>query len=1539
MPTSEEERRRKFRVALTKLFPDLSPSSIEAKVDIAEKTFKAQEVGRPGVEGRLGQVRPPPRGLPQRPEEEGGSPFVRFLKGQLGDSWKAITDTLGPPMEYLDREIVEPFGRSVAVSVPNLLRGKTSWRESIPFTDAMDARVEREKEQYRRLHPAVKFAAEAPLGFLVPGAAQAKFGLESAAAGLGTKGALPGLLRSGAEALGPIASVEAVPGAVLGAAARGAGRALRPSQTAARAARRRDPGRTTLYVKGVAGGAPSGEAKLPQALAGAKPNYSIGQQRYSPQFESDIDKALFIVAQKDRSRSDESYMAWLRKALPKVSDEKLRAAGANVRVHIKRTVAGEPAGPVTIPTSGAVRKLTAAAPTAAAPTAAPPTAAARPTTPTATGGRVAGGTAAEVTRAAPKYENYSLKFDNDIDKALYVVAQSEEGNVRRGHFITWLEKQGIPEAELDDAKKGVTEHVQAIVDDHIRATATGKPIRNVRIVNSRGLGGEAEGGLPGPGLKQDWEDAYAKDVASRPIMLSREDRMRQAVRPNMLSREDRMRQAVGGGPGGRPPGVPPTSGTPGGVGGTPGGGGQPDVPLSGKPNELLPDFKPFGVELGIALEDNPARKLAQYLAGLPKRFEGVSAKLAERGALAPGATGLALRRGAQLVGAGAQGVRPIGKIVAAGDPAATASTTVQKAAVGRGRLRWEGEQKVNVAMSHARTLGTQEDLFGPTDLATGLLTRGEFQGLSLNRIQENINKYRPRLTPEMVEWLRRMTEIENAVLGFYTRAGIKIKEVPLEDHHQYAGRIVMGKQNAAGEFVSAKFVGPGPGKLRPTGQEKHRSFKSIADGEKEGFVYMPYEKAVEMKARAAMNRVADKKMSDWIVVNLPEGVIIKGKVSARKRAYGRREGRFDPKSGAKDVEGRTIGPPFEDKVLRGVGAQEFAQDLTKMLAVPDDKLATVLRAAGQWNDVQKTFALAGDASLFSIQLIMTGYTHPMAFFKSGVGFATHFRKFIFDPANARRARQRLLETNKDLLQRMPGLNIGGRNEFTQSLGEGGLMGPGGVLSLPASALRPFQEAFEYTMDMAGIYLARGLEHLAENDPRKINVIVDYVNNMRGMGASKRAGVSAFGELLENSLLLAPRYRRAVFAHHVSALQGGLRGDLARNSYGHLVVGMAMTHLGMNIALGVKQGKSLGQITQDVVDGINPKSRKFLLWRVGGQMVGPGSKIVSDLRFLSKVVTRPDQFLNEGMDNPGIRWVRGQLAASPSTAWDWFTGRDYVGHPVRGPLDDLGTYKNIARNLGENVMPIWAQSVLFEGGTIGDRATRFGGEFFGLRTFPQGAGEILRANSERLIGVSFEDSEPYERDILEKNLKPELTGLQTEQVKRGREDAGFFQVLDDLDAERVQKLEGLRKLYRGDSRRIKDQYFNIELEYWARRSQEGRTHDFGDTDPNDPDPQKAALAQWYLAIEGALVTVGAHPEAKLLDSDKLERIRSQVLRRNPEHVDYIRRNTNRRIIPRDVLAVLRARAPTTYRRYQESVSARARHRRMRASPLRLQESSR
>ena len=98
--------------------------------------------------------------------------------------------------------------------------------------------------------------------------------------------------------------------------------------------------------------------KLPKDLSGAKPNYNMGKKQYIPQFESDIDKALFIVSQKKKSKRDAAYMDWLRTQLPDLSDEQIRAAGVDVRAHIKATVKGAPEGDVVIPRSKVVREQT-----------------------------------------------------------------------------------------------------------------------------------------------------------------------------------------------------------------------------------------------------------------------------------------------------------------------------------------------------------------------------------------------------------------------------------------------------------------------------------------------------------------------------------------------------------------------------------------------------------------------------------------------------------------------------------------------------------------------------------------------------------------------------------------------------------------------------------------------------------------------------------------------------------------------------------------------------------------------------------------------------------------------------------------------------------------------------------------------------------------------------------------------------------------------------------------------------------------------------
>lgn len=97
---------------------------------------------------------------------------------------------------------------------------------------------------------------------------------------------------------------------------------------------------------------------LPPELARATPRYNIGtDRRYIPEFESDIDKALFIIAQGRKSLRDENYMDWLRGVFPDMDDTSIRNAGQEVRQHIKDTVSGVDSGDVSIPISRTVQGL------------------------------------------------------------------------------------------------------------------------------------------------------------------------------------------------------------------------------------------------------------------------------------------------------------------------------------------------------------------------------------------------------------------------------------------------------------------------------------------------------------------------------------------------------------------------------------------------------------------------------------------------------------------------------------------------------------------------------------------------------------------------------------------------------------------------------------------------------------------------------------------------------------------------------------------------------------------------------------------------------------------------------------------------------------------------------------------------------------------------------------------------------------------------------------------------------------------------------
>jgi hypothetical protein len=87
---------------------------------------------------------------------------------------------------------------------------------------------------------------------------------------------------------------------------------------------------------------------LERDLQGAKPRFSIGSNSYLPEFESDLDKAMFIIAQKTPSRRDADFLRFVMEQTG-LDEAGARQAGQAVKARIKEIVSGEEPGTVKIP--------------------------------------------------------------------------------------------------------------------------------------------------------------------------------------------------------------------------------------------------------------------------------------------------------------------------------------------------------------------------------------------------------------------------------------------------------------------------------------------------------------------------------------------------------------------------------------------------------------------------------------------------------------------------------------------------------------------------------------------------------------------------------------------------------------------------------------------------------------------------------------------------------------------------------------------------------------------------------------------------------------------------------------------------------------------------------------------------------------------------------------------------------------------------------------------------------------------------------------
>jgi len=619
--------------------------------------------------------------------------------------------------------------------------------------------------------------------------------------------------------------------------------------------------------------------------------------------------------------------------------------------------------------------------------------------------------------------------------------------------------------------------------------------------------------------------------------------------------------------------------------------------------------------------------------------------------------------------------------------------------------RAEGTLKSVVPVAKVETVlnkyGGLNKVFGLDELqqASIKFPDGEAR-LHINKILSNPSKYDKYLTPDQKESADVIRKFYKEMEELLFANEIPAKILPeLTDELWVSRKLAYIVDNNTGEILQKAYVAAPKEKVSAKmSSEFNRVFHDVDVATKAGYRFYSTEETMLMTAMQAYHRITDKQFEKWILKNIPS-------VTKRKLAMG------DVGISAPEL------PSFRNRVLTGADKVEVQKIISQSLTKDFSK---ALHAVNQANSVGRFFALAGDMSPFMIQLIMLPWTNPKAFGKSLNGFVRAF----FDPDFL----PNYIAKHSDTIAKSRVLQFtrGGTTEGTQAMARGGFLRKG-PLKGPAKLLEPFQRGFEASLDVAGIEMREAFDHLCTTPLRTAHV-ESFINEFRGLANTARIGVSPMQRQIETAVILAPQYNRAIAALMVDLFRGNLRGELARKSVAKAVTGIS--------AMTVAVSMAMGEDEEEIVQHLNPASKTFMTWEIAGQQIGPGSKIRSVLKLLAKSWKNPENLAKLSMENPTLQFLRGNLSPGVSTGYDVLTGEDYIGDPLDTPL------KLTQRIIGENLMPIWLQSTLFEGGDLSGRATRAVTEFLGGRARPSAPYELLQfaqeSVAEREHGITWEE---------------------------------------------------------------------------------------------------------------------------------------------------------------------------------------------------------
>jgi hypothetical protein len=548
--------------------------------------------------------------------------------------------------------------------------------------------------------------------------------------------------------------------------------------------------------------------------------------------------------------------------------------------------------------------------------------------------------------------------------------------------------------------------------------------------------------------------------------------------------------------------------------------------------------------------------------------------------------------------------------------------------------------------------------------------------------------------------------------------------------------------------------------------EKSRLFGTEAEGWSKGYKYEPsIVNRLATRTERLYKRIADKRLSSDPAL---EGVSRKEVESQLRASFAEElaDGSMSDKKIAQmadsiEARGRVYAPAFFNKIF----PEATANQLNK--AFPKSQ-SSLRQTAASINNAIKGVQLGLDLGVGFIQGQALLARHP-----------TIWAKAQFNSLRAMFHREQFpeyvrsnLEPVRELAQL--GSGVGRLEEYMAGMGGKELLGK-------VPGVKAFGRQFQTFLDVAKVEMWKAFR---ETTPKEQwSDVAQTIESVLSSGRMEGIGVSQSRALAERALLLAPSYYRGGLNMIAAMAEKGVSGQIARNAM------VAYATSGAVLFYGV--AKALGMSDDEILQRMNPARSDFMLWRIKTKNhisnVGFGGFYRSLLRLMGNTaktsIDNPGNWASLSPDkNPITKWYRGHAGPVVTTAWDGFSGKDYMGQDT-----------DISSILRRSVTPITLQSAKGKPGQPTPSAAESAGSFVGLQSFPSTSKtELNKLHSEWLANNRDPKVKAdYERDKARPREQSKYAMLFTTLMDKDQKAA--TQAIKDLQAEGVKRSDIYKRM--------------------------------------------------------------------------------------------------------------------------------------------------